>query len=528
MTFDRRRAQSTVLAVVLLVGVVGTMSIGLVLMANASIENTQQAAEDDRIEQAFLSLDGHVDAVARSDNGTTRSVDLELSGNEGAVRKEGTGRIVVNTSNRSSPVIDQPLGAIEYESGETTLAYQAGAVWRNSGNDTTMVSRPDLDYRGRNTLTLPITSFEGDEHLSGGEVTIRKNRTVSPLSEVTFVEGETVTINITSQYYVGWEQYFRENVNDVAIQSVDHDENRVIVQLGQRELDGNFETGVVAAGDVDTGNGGGPNAPLQSEVITTGTFSGDISCSSGSGDDCVTEGASVDMMALDGAIQQRLRTASGNASIETTIPSTGATLDAGTYYVDDDIYLDGSELELDLEDGNVTLLVNGSLALENGNIRVTNGDASDSYARVYTNGDMAMSNGNAAVTVEDDNPGRFQMYGTSEFQFAMGQSNNPGFQGVIYAPRDDPASGQNDAVDEYGLSSASCDDPTKDICIGSGSGTVSGSIIGGPMELHQSTTFEYDSQVRNIEPRLPDTGVVPPPITYLHASVHEVDIESAD
>ncbi|WP_323190387.1 hypothetical protein [Halostella sp. PRR32] len=525
---DNRRGQSAVIAVVLLFGLAATVTVGILFVTTGAVSDSKQTAETERVEQAFLHLDSEVDAVSRSETNVSRSVDMDLSGSEGAVRQSGTGRIVVNTSGSSDPVVDQPLGAIVYEQDGTTFAYQAGAVWRNEGNETQVISRPDLNYRtnGSNvdhTLSLPITSFEGDQHLTGGEVTVTKQETVSPLSDISLVEGEVVTVNITSPYYTGWAEYFRENVDDSAIRELDHDENRVIVVLGQREIDGNFDTGLVASGDVTVGNRGNPDVTTEISAGGTVVGKGNVDCDAGTGTDCVTEGDSMEMMALDGVIKQRMRSVQNNSTVVTSLPPNNE-LDEGTYYLDDDLHLSSQDLEVDVGTGNVTLFVNGSVALDGQAIRVVNDTGTDTALRVYMTGDMAVSNGGGGAYVDSGNPGRLQIYGTSQMHFALGQGD---FTGSVYAPRNTPATGTNEAADRYASSATSSCQTGIDVCLATGGGSVTGSIIAGPMEVANIGEFEYDDRLENVEPTLPTAGVVPPPITYLHASVHKVEIENS-
>jgi hypothetical protein len=510
-----RRAQSAVIAVVLLFGMAATISVGILVVTSESIDQTKQTAEHERVEQAFLELDSEIDAVSRSENGTSRTVDMDLSGSEGAVRQEGTGRIVVNTSNRSDPVIDQPLGAIVYEQDGTTFAYQAGAVWRNDGNETMMVARPDLDYRGTNTLTLPITSFEGDQHLSGGEVTITKRDTAAPLSDVSLVEGEFVTVNITSRFYTGWAEYFRENVDDSAIREIDHDENRVIVALGQPEINATIENGVVATG--------GPDADVDVDARGSGSVDGDVAAEGEvdgeadiNGD--VDEGVSRDLFVLDSVIQRKVDSAESNASVTDLGTITGhVTLDNGeTYYAD---RIGGGSVTFDLSDGNVSPVVDGDIELGNGG-GITVDNAGDDIARIYTTGNFSMRN--TDVVVNSGDPSRFRIYGTSEMLIDISGTGNFQFNGLIYAPRNTPAVPDGETNPISGCEADAC------IINGGGAASFNGAIVAGSLEFDTNADFNFPSSVDGMSPDLEiDDGVYPPPITYLHASVYEVEIENS-
>jgi hypothetical protein len=54
---------------------------------------------------------------------------------------------------------------------------------------------------------------------------------------------------------------------------------------------------------------------------------------------------------------------------------------------------------------------------------------------------------------------------------------------------------------------------------------VTGAIVTGPTLVGQSTAVEYDQGLVNIQPSLQlDHGLYPPPITYLHLSVYEIQV----
>lgn len=238
---NRGRGQTAVIAIVLLVGVVAIGSIGILLFGANATTQSQDRAEQERIQQSFRQLDSNIDSVARSE-ATSRSTDLDLPDDaDSAVREDAAGNIWINRTNfttgTTDVLVNQSIGAVRYTSdnGET-VAYQAGGVWRQSGNQTVMLSPPAFAYKFNRsgeepTLTIPIIVTSGPERLNGGDISITKNRSIAPTNNVTIVEGDLVTVKIRSQWYVGWAEYFREIATEEEGVDVDHGNNTATLEL---------------------------------------------------------------------------------------------------------------------------------------------------------------------------------------------------------------------------------------------------------------------------------------------------------
>ncbi len=528
------RGQTGVLAVVLLVGIVAVGSVAVLMFGSMTTAESKETAEVDRVKKGFVHLGERLDTVGRSDD-RHREVDLDLPGKaDEAVRKESTGRIVIERDNGTTEeVVNRTVGAITYSYEDERIAYQAGGVWLGTGNETQMVSAPEVSYQG-GTLTFPITDVEGDHALTHGPVSIEKRRTVSPLNDAQIVTGEIVTLQITSKYYVGWANYFRERIAGVTV-TVDHPNSTTTVLLAQPSGGGVFRPGIIASENVsiNVSNSDHPNTRVQAGGTVDGRSDDNFQCPDGTGSDCITL-SDPDTVPLDRAIE--LKTAAGRRcgdGVECVDEiEAGDTFvndaDGGVYYVENDSLLTGGQATIDLSSGNVTLIVDGHVGLAGGSIRTINGDAADAHARIYLNDrDLAIGQQGSFYT-GSDNAARLQLYGTSETHIDVGQvQNGEGFDGAVYAPGE-PSTDHNEATDLHSsLSSAGCDSggDSYDICIGTGAGNVEGSLIGGSVKLSQSTNFTYDRRLARMHPTLSiDRGVFPAPITYLHVSVYEVEI----
>lgn len=525
---DGDRAQSSVLALVLLVGVVAAGSIGVVYFGVSSTDQSRENAELERVETSFVQLNSQVDTVAYGDGGS-RSVDLAV-GSEGAVREEDSGRIVIESS-ETGVIVNESIGAVVYTREGVTYAYQAGGVWRTEGEGTEMVAAPEMQYRDA-TLTLPIPKLTGPSTLDGDDLSVRKGRTKSPINDVQLVTGELVTLRITSDYYRGWAEYFRSVTGTVSV-TVDDANRTVIVDLGQPDIQGNFDDGVVATGgpgaDVSVGNAG--NAFVDGPVAAEGTVSvGSNPNSYVSGS--VESGADSGLQPLDAAIDAKFESVRSDADTVAVDPeATGGTvtLQGGETYIDaDDLTLDGGQtLRADLSTGNVTLVVDGNVSVTDGARIVAANPTANNTLRIYTNGSLSLKNGEIGVDAASVDARHLQIYGRSDMLVGIGGGGTTYFEGTIYAPRDQPALSSGESNWAYPTGSSNCDG--WDTCVATGTPTVDGAIVAGPASISQSAEVYYDYGLRGVEPTLAlADGTVPPPITFLHVSVHEVEVSDAD
>ncbi|WP_438266704.1 DUF7289 family protein [Haloarchaeobius amylolyticus] len=511
------RSQTAVVAMVLLIGLVTIGVVSILVVGGLTLEEQQQESETKRIEYTFLELDRTIDSVALSDDGSDQ-VDFALGSRDGTVHRENTGRITVTAN--GSELANQSFGSIEYRKGETVYAYQAGGVWRGTGNETVMVAAPQFHYRD-GTLNLPIPVVSGEERLSNGVVKVRKNGTRSPVNRVGYVEGQLVTVEIQSEYYAGWAEYLRERTNDVAV-SVDEANETVIVKLGRPLIDGNFAQGVYATGGAEgdvkvdaNGNAGGITGPVKAE--------GDIDKKKNNSINGSEEpNVNADLTEIDPAIERKVEAAKDDPSMPRPNPLTEELDQGKTYYVDSDIVSTGDDIEVDLSGGNVTLIVNGSIALEDGDIEIDNPSPGTAF-RVYTTGHFGMKNGQGGITGKAQH---LQVYGTSDMQVGF-TGGSTAFYGTIYAPRDEPA------LDPGETNVATIDTKTKcdgwDVCIATGNSNIEGAIVAGPTYVGSSTGLTHDPSLVGTEPTLQlEDGLFPPPITFLHVSVHDVRLDDGD
>jgi len=521
---DGERGQSAIVAVVLLVAVVAVGSTGILLVGLDATDRTSERVEDEQVKRAFVTLDKRMSTVARQESGS-REVDLGLGTETDALRKESTGRIVVRTSESSTEILNESIGAIEYDQGGTTYAYQGSGVWQNTGEDATMVSSPDVTY-SEASLSLPLTTLSGEDRLEADPVRIEKSETPK-FTEYDLVEGEVLIIEVTSEYYGGWAEYFRNEVDNTGV-TIDHDNETVIVELGQfQPPDGAFEDGVTATGDVAFGGG---SAEINGDV----SASGDVDESRVNGD--VTEGGSNDAAPIDRIIERKIEAAEDDGSIQRISPDVNVSLTGGnTYYAPNGLHITSAEVA-DISSGNVTLIVDGDVNIDD-DFHVEN-PSGDNSLRIYASGNISVDNSEFCVYTDGScgdstDPKHNQVYGTSEMQVGM-DGGSTYFEGTIYAPRHQEFDGNNSAYEDVS-NNDKCEkddtDPTADdydVCIASGSATYEGSIIAGSTKLAQSATLNHDSSLDTVDPvYADDQTALPPEVTYFTITVYEVEVSDS-
>ncbi len=495
------------LAVALLIGFVVMGMLSVALVGSVTLDRAQDDAQNQRVEMVFVEFSQSVTSVAFG-QGTTERVTFDIRANDAAVRHDETGRVLVYTDD--TLIANRTFGSVEYTREGSTIAYQAGGVWRGAGSDATMVSPPPFEYDD-GSLNAWIPLVTGQRTLTGDAVDLRRNGTGEALDRQSVVQGQLVTVEIRSKYYGGWADYFRQQTNEASI-SVDHENETVVMRLGEPAIDSTFSEGVFATGgDVDFDGG---NAGIDGDVSAGGTVS-DHSRVTGN----VTEGATNDLRIIDDVIENKVREAENDTTMPVMHPEYGgAFLAGGETYYDDDGFVLTDDLTVDLSAGNVTMIVDGNVSLEGGDIEIQNAGGDRAF-RIYSTGNFGMKNSQAGVS---DEARYFQVYGTSEMQVAV-TGGSTELSGTVYAPREEPALDDT----EYNDAALSAENKCQgwDTCVVAGNSAVTGAIVAGPTLVGQSTGIEYDEGLVNIQPSLQlDHGLYPPPITYLHLSVYEITV----
>jgi len=306
---DGTRAQSEVVGVVLVLGMVLMGATAVVVFGASAFADSQEGLATQRAEKAMTQLDSKAALVALG-NTDVQSVSFAERGGEQYGVTNGTGWMnvsVQNTTDGSWENVTQRLGSVTYDNGDDHIAYQGGGVWRSTGPGSVMVSPPEFHYRN-GTLTLPIINVTGERALGGGagvthEETIDEfpNRNVAgrqnPMAE------HRIWVEVQSDYYEAWGRYFADRTDGVV--TYDHPDRTARLELvspfGRRTVEnaiaglGSGGTFTLHGSAANTCHGGNVVDSYDSSVADycSGSvgqngdivYAGDVDISTGSGSD---------------------------------------------------------------------------------------------------------------------------------------------------------------------------------------------------------------------------------------------------
>lgn len=223
---DRDRGQSEVIGTVLLIGIVLLGSTVAVVFGAVGIKATQDNAQNSGVEHAMTQFDSQAAMVALGNSGS-QSMRLSSSEDGTYTVRPDAGWVNITHHNHSGngdtkTLVNTTLGALVYETDDSTITYQGGGVWRGSENESTMISPPEFHYRG-STLTLPIISVNGTDSFAGSgrasvSVEDRSRRIFPNASEPSYgnqsyrnpIDSGNVTVTIHSDSYVAWAEYLEQ------------------------------------------------------------------------------------------------------------------------------------------------------------------------------------------------------------------------------------------------------------------------------------------------------------------------------
>ncbi|WP_435333570.1 polymer-forming cytoskeletal protein [Haloarchaeobius sp. TZWWS8] len=566
--WKRGRGVTPVVGVVLLVGIVAIGTISLLVFSGVALEQAQDQATDKRVEQSFVEFDRNLQSVAYSDGGA-RSVPFDLVAKEAAIRHEDAGRVIITMTKggNTTTIVNKSIGVIEYERDGEIYAYQAGGVFRGTGENTVVLSPPNTEYNinddGEPTLSLPILQTSGDKQLNSGTITMRKNRTIAPLNNASIIRGAMVTVTIESEYYGGWYEHFNAMTDGTGV-TKNESANTTTVELLNPVPPKSVESGMVATGaatTLDIEN----NAEIDSYNSSAGPYaisSGTTSEIVAAGDVVVSNNADVDGDVIAGGdVTIEKGTVDGNVSVEPggtiSVDSQDGTLTGNKYYnasvpspspsvtlIDQKRMLiesnnNNSRPGVDIDTSTNTLtgcsstcsVEEGQYYLEEidtGNDAVIELNASDGPIEIVVDGDVVLGNKaeirvkgthrvnmyiegevvlsqNSEVTVPQDRAPQYWMYVNPGTETAI--ENGVRFTGVLYGPANGTTEGTAFTLSQ--------------------NAEVYGAIVGTIGEVENNYELHYDEALVGTR-AVPESVTQIPSITYLHVSVHEVVVTDGD
>ena len=415
ITVASDRGQSSVIGVVLLLAITFIGIMAVMVMGTGVLADARLNAQIEQAESAMSQFDSQAALVALGST-ETRQITFGQSNEDPLAINESAGRIRILVVNDTGPttIVESDLGAITYEFERTTLAYQAGGVWRYQSGNSTMVSPPEYHYRDQ-TLTFPIIRVVGDSRSIGSDerVLITENGSEQHYPTATRtnpLDSGHINIKITSKYHQGWKSYFESRTEG----AVHHDPGNQTVTVNLTiPITESFDNAVAATSDdgdaIDessTSPHGGFDSPQE-----TGA---DRPSASPRVDEKITDCESGGCDGLSSEL--------GDGKLEN-----------GTYYENGDIVID--ETTYDTTSGSINIVVNGDLEFAGSggppgtSHHTISGDGSVTF---YVKGDVTIS-GNTGVNTDGESNDLLVLV-HSDGGDVTTASGTPQFKGLIYAP----------------------------------------------------------------------------------------------
>lgn len=240
---SRERAQSELIGVVLLVGMV-LISATIITISGANIlQDFQERTVGESTTNQVERIDQSLSSVS-SVSGITRAEFSigDTDPNQYSVVKNGFINVTPNKNTTCQTNIS--LTSIRFEAEDRdTYNWEAGGIWRQTQGQegSAMHTPPDLAF-DQGTLTLTVINVSGrvDDHsnLVYENTTISKNRT-DEIRETIFTgdctRPDNVTITVRSDFYEGWSHYLDSEINATSIKTYSSNKS-VVVFLDQDKL----------------------------------------------------------------------------------------------------------------------------------------------------------------------------------------------------------------------------------------------------------------------------------------------------
>jgi type II secretory pathway pseudopilin PulG len=276
-TLGTERGQTSPLGVALVVAIVIVGSVSVVVLGSTALSSTEHSAEVGQAEHTMSQFDSLAAQVALGDS-PVQSLRVGQGAGGGYHTEPDSGRIVIIHTNFSGTsddheIYNATMGSVVYENGEDAIAYQGGGVWRKrSTGESVMVSPPEFHYREA-TLTFPVIRVTQGGTTSGASgmqtITVRRPSDVTEIfpnrnsgypdtddDDDGFVsaaqpyngsndgdgdggaysnpqENGTIVVKVSSEYYKGWEEYFRDRTSgNVTVYDANQTVHVELISLG--------------------------------------------------------------------------------------------------------------------------------------------------------------------------------------------------------------------------------------------------------------------------------------------------------
>lgn len=241
------RAQSSVIGVVLIIGMTLAAASAVVMFGSAALDEGNHQSQVGQAEQAMTQFDSRAAQVALGES-TVQTVRVGGANGQYSIDPEA-GHVTIVHENRTGDgeedvIYSKSLGTVDYTLGDTVISYQGGGVWRSDGSGSSMVSSPEFHYRDA-TLTFPIIRVSGEGN-GAGDISARVSRSgppnpvfprdenypdSGPVMENPISSG-TMKVTVQSQYCGGWKRYFESRTDGNVTSCTDGNVTAEIYSIG--------------------------------------------------------------------------------------------------------------------------------------------------------------------------------------------------------------------------------------------------------------------------------------------------------
>jgi len=236
------RGVSDVVGYVLVFSLI-TITIGTVFAVGITgVEDRREAERVANVERAFDVLDDNLRDVQRYGD-PNRATEIRLAGGTLSTSAE-TRFALANTSNASDVAngtfAEWTSRTIAYEEGDTTIAYEAGALVRGDSDGSVMLSEPRF-VAAENRTTVPIVALvrgDGERRVTGEgtvQITVVEDANADSTTErFDAASGETLYLWVETDHPDAWARYFDrtdgfadatpDDADGVAVAEIEHDD----------------------------------------------------------------------------------------------------------------------------------------------------------------------------------------------------------------------------------------------------------------------------------------------------------------
>ena len=236
------RGQSPLVGIVLMIGLVTISVVGVLLIGSSAVHEIRGSVEVHNAEHAMREVDARLSQVAF---GANDEHVLDFGGQDGNVEVSHDGAMTISLVNGSNEACSERIefGAIEYHGeGGDVVAYQAGGVWKRTGNGSVMLSPPDMQYRN-GTFSFQLVNVTGSASGPVQRLRATKNITASRADSEEFRETfsaprcnppDNATLTVESDYYRAWAKFFRTHIDGgtVTVDDANHTASLRVILSG--------------------------------------------------------------------------------------------------------------------------------------------------------------------------------------------------------------------------------------------------------------------------------------------------------